>query len=323
MISAPSGVLVLGSEQLEIPEDLPSPLPGTGEVVLLLADSDTSQSGWAARVAIALSRHWASSGLQVILADGDLPRAPLHGEVGVENEEGVADLLLYGSSPYRVTRRVEGEEFLLITAGTVVADPEKVFRHDRWKGLLAAFRESGCILVLYLPSDQIGHEALLPEGDRVLRLCESSYSEVPEPGVLVLVPAKRAEEPQPVLSEVPEELIQLEVEEDESASLLPQAVEEVEQEARVAAAQRDTSIAAVEAPALAAHAATEAKTASTVPVATRKGPWILLIVLIGVGILLALGWLGYLPFPGSSAGTSWVPGSGSQFSSLTLFTSRG
>jgi alkanesulfonate monooxygenase SsuD/methylene tetrahydromethanopterin reductase-like flavin-dependent oxidoreductase (luciferase family) len=72
MISAPSGVLVLGSERLEIPADLPSPVPGTGEVVLLLADSETSQSGWAARVAFELSRHWARSGSRVILADGDM-----------------------------------------------------------------------------------------------------------------------------------------------------------------------------------------------------------------------------------------------------------
>jgi hypothetical protein len=55
---------------------------------------------------------------------------------------------------------------------------------------------------------------------------------------------------------------------------------------------------------------TESRTASPIPVATRKGPWILLIVLLTIGVILALGWLGYLPFPGTSASTSWVPNGG-------------
>jgi hypothetical protein len=275
----------------------------------------------------------------VILADGDLPGAPLHTAVGVENEEGVTDLLLYGSSPFRVTRRIEGEEFLLITAGTVVADPEKVYRHDRWQGLLAAFRESGCVLVLYLPSDLPGYDALLSEGDRVLRLCGSTPIGDPEPGVLILVPEVNGEAPLPVVataapltdavSDSEMDLIEILVDEDEGADALLEAVEEVEREARAAAARRAVAGSTLDAPADVhlpsddVHQASETKEIAPRPVATRRAPWILLLVLVAIGTLLVLAWLGFLRLPTISSNTSRAPDGGEIVQLLTLHSFLG
>lgn len=342
MTSAPSGVLALGSEQLVIPADLPAPSPGSGEVVLLLADPEVSENGWGARVGCELARHWAASGARVILADVDLPRAPLHGEIGVENEEGVSDLLLYGSSPFRVSRRIEGEDFLLITAGTIVADPEAVFRHSRWPGLLAAFRESGCALVLYLPADLPGYDALLPEGDRVLQLSASAPAGPPRPGVLVLVPEVEGVEPGTrrvsaksavAASEV--EVIEIRVDDDHSTANLLQAVAEVEREAKAAAARRavaegsegpDEDPEGGPPPHTAGptpSAVTDSSPAVPRPVATRKAPWILLVILLAVVVLLLLGWMGYLPLPGMSSVSSRVPQGEAPLQLFTPFSSLG
>lgn len=363
MTSAPSGVLALGSDQLVIPPDLPAPSPGSGEVVLLLADAEAAGNGWGVRAGCEVARHWARSGMRVILADGDLAGAPLHGTAGIENEEGVSDLLLYGSSPYRVARRVEGEDFLLITAGTIVADPAAVYRHGRWPGILSAFRESGCVLLVYLPDGFPGVESLLSEGDRVLRLNARVPAGSPEPGVHVLVPevhaahtgsevevdssvrdgqkdrTDRLEEGMEEVAVDPPtddlEIIDIRVDDDHSKAALLEAVEEVEREAREAAARRATTETTSDLPVITdltvPVAEEEASPPASVvtspapprPVASRKFPWIVLGVLLVVSVLLLLGWLGYLPLPGISYLDSGGSPSGTPFPLFDRFSALG
>ena len=66
--------------------------------------------------------------------------AGLHEVVGALNDEGVSDMILYGSSPARASRRVEGESFLFVSAGTVVAEPSATFSHPRWAALARRVR---------------------------------------------------------------------------------------------------------------------------------------------------------------------------------------
>lgn len=170
---------------LQVPEGLSPPSGDAGEVVVLVAEEGARRDGWAARMAVKLAREWASGGLRVFLADGDLSDASLHGVVGVANAEGLADVIVHGASPGRVVQRVEGSGFLFASAGTVVADPTRAYEHPRWSVVLDAFRESGSVLVLYLPSEA-GSSGLVERGDRVIRLADAPPGEAAEPGVTVI-----------------------------------------------------------------------------------------------------------------------------------------
>ncbi len=174
MTRHPADVILVDPTYPAVPEDLAAPASEQGEVVVLLADEDAHDQGWPGRTAIAIARGWSAAGRRVILADADLAGAGLDGVVGVTDGEGLSDMVLYGASPFRVARRPPGSGFLFVSAGTVVADVGRVYAHPRWSSLLAAFRESGSVLVLYVPSEDEDVGALAAEGDRVYRLTAPS-----------------------------------------------------------------------------------------------------------------------------------------------------
>jgi hypothetical protein len=171
----------------EVPEGLIAPVDGEGEVVVLLADEEAHERGWARLLARAVARRWSGSGLKVILADGDLAGSGLHELAGAANGEGVSDLVLYGASPGRVTRRVAEESFLFVPAGTVVAEPDTALSHPRWPVVLSHFRGSGCVLVLYLPDTGPGAWLAASAGDRVIWIASRPPSEEPGPDTVVLL----------------------------------------------------------------------------------------------------------------------------------------
>ena len=140
-----------------------------GLVLALLADPATRESGWAPQAALALARGWSRAGRRVLLLDGNLADPVLHALLDEPNGEGVTDAVLYGVSPARMVRSRE-EGFLFASAGTAVADPSSVLRHPRWRSVLGACRESGALVLLYLPAGTPGADTLAGEGDRVFRL---------------------------------------------------------------------------------------------------------------------------------------------------------
>ena len=75
-------------------------------LVVILVDSEIDPD-WGAQASLAVAKKWAASGQRVILADGCLDRPVLHEAVGVENGEGVSDMVLYGASARRFAGRVE------------------------------------------------------------------------------------------------------------------------------------------------------------------------------------------------------------------------
>lgn len=182
---------------VRIDEDLPPvnvapPTDGAGAVVALVADEGPRAEGWPARVAVSLAREWAADGLRVFLVDGDLERPALHGVIGQENGEGLADAVMYGASPGRIGRPVADGGFVFASAGTVVPDPVAAYAHPRWDALLDAFRESGSLLLLYLPAgDATG--GLVDRADRVLRLTSEPPGSDPGLGHLYVHPAAGGE----------------------------------------------------------------------------------------------------------------------------------
>jgi hypothetical protein len=181
---------------VSVDHDVPSvnlapPTDGSGAVVALVADEGPRTHGWASRVAVSLAREWAGDGLKVFLADGDLDRPALHRILERENGEGVADAVVYGASPGRIGRPVPEGGFLFASAGTVVANLEEAWSHPRWAVLLDAFRESGSLLLLFLPAGEgDGLNALVGQADRVIWLADEAPAEDPRTGYLYIHPAE-------------------------------------------------------------------------------------------------------------------------------------
>jgi hypothetical protein len=299
-----ANVLVVDTADPKPPSGLPSPSGDAGEVVILAADDDAHAAGWPGRAAIAIAQEWSARGMRVILADGDLGGAGLHALVGARNGEGVSDMVLYGASPTRVSQRLESRAFLFVSAGTVVSDPTGLLGHGRWPALLGAFRESGCVLLLYLSSGGDEVRTLLSEGDRVYRLSARCPESDPEPGIVVLVgegdgtstgaavPRARAE-PQPDEARA----------RDEGGTGQPsdaaEAVGEVDVASPSGAESTSTSTSAA-----GAEAAPSVREAARPPDKgkrtgnARRAVALGVVLLVIVGGLFLAAWLGYFTIPG-------------------------
>ncbi len=182
-------------------------------MVALLAEEGPRRHGWPARLAVRLATRWSDAEHEVLLADGDLSDAPLHQVVGGSNEEGLADVILYGASWTRVAKEVGDGSYRFVPSGTVVADPESAYRDPRWSAVLSGARGAGSVLMLYLPAESAGAGRLASEADRVIRLTSGPPTEKPEPEVTVIhdlgpsdregARAKEGESPSSVPAEVP------------------------------------------------------------------------------------------------------------------------
>lgn len=168
------------------PEDLPIPQPDTGEVIALLAEEGPRSHGWSARLAVELAARWARADVKVLLADGDFSGASLHELLGEENDEGMADIILYGASRERVAREVGESGHLFVPSGTVVADPESTYADPRWSTVLSETRSSSTVLLLYLPAESSGVSGLVAEADRVIRLASGPPTADLDPDVTVI-----------------------------------------------------------------------------------------------------------------------------------------
>lgn len=126
-------------------------------LVLLAGDADRR---WAADVAVDLSAQWAAQGRRIVLADLHLENPVLHLGLDVPNLEGVVDIFLYGASLSRIAKPVRNGSFYLIPAGTYAPDLEEIYRHPRWKKLVAGFRDTDATLILFAPAESVDLEAL-------------------------------------------------------------------------------------------------------------------------------------------------------------------
>ena len=95
--------------------------------VVILVDSEIDRD-WGGRASLAVAKGWAASGHRVLLADARLDGPVLHETVGVENGEGVSDMVLYGASVPRIAGRVE-DRLMLAPAGTPVVQIAEILNH--------------------------------------------------------------------------------------------------------------------------------------------------------------------------------------------------
>jgi hypothetical protein len=110
---------------------------------------------------------------RVILADGCLDGPVLHEAAGVENGEGVSDMVLYGASAQRFAGRIE-DRLALAPAGTPVAEVADVLRHVRWDMMISGCREVGATLVCHVSTGTPGVEAMTKRAEGVLVLAPAS-----------------------------------------------------------------------------------------------------------------------------------------------------
>lgn len=152
-------------------------LPGADDgeaLVVLLAAAAGCEDGWAERAAAGLASGWTEQGRPVLLADLALERPRLERVVGVALGEGVSDALLFGSSIERIAQRSPDGRFLFLSAGTATARPEAVASSGRWAGVAKDCARQGATLVVFLPAELPGGEALLARASDVLLLAGSA-----------------------------------------------------------------------------------------------------------------------------------------------------
>jgi hypothetical protein len=145
------------------PGSPPPSLDGTGAIAVVPAGDPQ----WAASAAVALARALARSGRRVFLCDAGVEEPRLDGFFDDDFGEGVSDLVLYGASPRRVATEVE-ERLLFVAAGTTVADPARVRSSPRWDALVDAVAQAEGVLLLHLPAEVEGADALLARAERVV-----------------------------------------------------------------------------------------------------------------------------------------------------------
>ena len=146
------------------------PAPAAGRVVALVATEAAAVAGWAPTVALELARRWSDEGARVMLVDGRLGNPSLHSAAGVPNREGLSDATLHGASMGRVAAQPEGEHFLLVTAGTPVADPGSVARDPRWYRTIGGMAEAGVTAALYLADGESSSAAFLGSASDIVVL---------------------------------------------------------------------------------------------------------------------------------------------------------
>ena len=150
------------------------PMPGTddGSGLVLLLAALAREDEWTERAAVGLASGWADAGRRVLLVDLALARPRLDGVLGVAVGEGVTDVLLFGSSIARIAQQVAGGRFLFLSVGTATARPELVASSGRWAEIVETCASQGTTVVVFLPSQLPGAEALLPRASDVVLLAE-------------------------------------------------------------------------------------------------------------------------------------------------------
>jgi cellulose synthase (UDP-forming) len=183
--------------------------------LLLVAGRRARDAGWGPEGAIAIAAEAAAGGRPVVLAELDFVSPSIHELLGLENDEGAADVVLFGASVRRTAQPVEELGFAFLPAG-VAPDPGEVLADPHWSVAASEVARAGGLLLFYAPDDapglgalaaRVGHALALADPDEIDGIrrtltprCEVAAVIAPvteeEPAV---APAPSPVEPAPVL----------------------------------------------------------------------------------------------------------------------------
>ena len=121
---------------------------------------------------------------------GDAP--PIQALVQSDDPHGVVDSFLYGVSLSKIAQRVpdSGELFVMPT-GIGPVDYEDLFGNDRWRRLIAGFREVGALLIIVAPATAPMIHALVDVSDGAVIVGDVVPAEVSVAQSLAWVRARR------------------------------------------------------------------------------------------------------------------------------------
>ncbi|MBD0319137.1 MAG: glycosyltransferase, partial [Gemmatimonadetes bacterium] len=158
--------------------------------------------------AIAIAAEAAAGGRPVVLAELDFVAPCIHELLGLDNDEGAADVVLFGASVRRTAQAVEELGFSFLPAG-VAPDPEEVLADPHWSAAASEVTRAGGLLLFYAPDDapglgalaaRVGHALALADADEIDAICRTL---TPRCEVAAVVAPVMEEEPAPVLEAVP------------------------------------------------------------------------------------------------------------------------
>jgi hypothetical protein len=138
--------------RLDLVDGSPPELPSAPEAGLVLAYVPDIEAEACGRHLLEFAYRCRDEGHRVVLADACVVSPVLHDAAGVENGEGLTDVILHGTSLARATVVVD-DGVALVTAGTIVPDPVRVLAHPRWTTLVSGVREITGLLVVAVPAD--------------------------------------------------------------------------------------------------------------------------------------------------------------------------
>ncbi|MEO5511804.1 MAG: SPOR domain-containing protein [Longimicrobiales bacterium] len=171
--------------------------------VLLIAGPEASRTGFGAAAAIAVADAWTTGERVPVLVDLGLENPELHGALGTDNDEGVADAVVFGTSLRLLARTMEGHRFSFVSAG-YASDPEEVRASGDWRRIIAQEAAAGHTLLLYAQADAPGLDVLAGKVGAVIVIGEASdlpaaADSLPRPYaiVAVLTPPPSPPLPQP------------------------------------------------------------------------------------------------------------------------------
>ena len=128
---------------------------------------------------------------------GDAP--PIQALVGGDDQHGLLDSFEYGVSLSKVARKVpDAGELFVMPTGTGPIDYEDLFGSDRWRRLIAGFREVGALLILAAPADAPMVHALVDVSDGAVIVGDVVPAEVSVAQSLAWVRPRRGAAPAPV-----------------------------------------------------------------------------------------------------------------------------
>ena len=191
-------------------------------VTLVLAAESPNQIRWATETAIEVVRKLASD-RKVVLADvrGQVPSS-IAESLGVEEGEGIVDVLFRGASFSAVSKRPPSESFFFVTAGSALPPLNVFYHHPRWQKIASRLAAADAHLLPCVAAEDwleagpipgfeacivlngSGREAELPSGARrlaeFLAPAETREAEVatePTPTGAIDEDVEEKEEPEP------------------------------------------------------------------------------------------------------------------------------
>jgi hypothetical protein len=140
------------------------------------------------------------------VALGDLlgEAAPIQALVRGDDPHGLVDSFEYGVSLSKIAQQVpDAGELFVMPTGTGLVDYEELFGSDRWRRLIAGFREVGALLILAAPADAPMVHALVDVSDGAVIVGDVVPPEVSVAQSLAWVRQRRGVPPSPTSDDAP------------------------------------------------------------------------------------------------------------------------